>query len=56
MIDYEKLKEFLREEIQSELRLMNKYKNINSPGYCMSLGAHEAYVQVMKYINGDLDD
>jgi hypothetical protein len=58
MIDYEKLLEFLVENMKSEERLFESAKtiNINSCGACMSLGGFDAYKRVLDFITGKLDD
>jgi hypothetical protein len=58
MIDYEKLLEFLAENMESEQRDFERAKaiNINSCGSCMSLGGYDAYRRVLNFITGKLDD
>jgi hypothetical protein len=56
MIDYEKLIEFIGEEIESEKRQLDRCTNINSSGAGMAIGAHDAYQRVLSFIGGELDD
>lgn len=56
MIDYEKLTLWLEEQMESEKRMMELCTNINSPDSAMAIGSYDAYVRVLEFINGEIDD
>lgn len=56
MIDFEKLKQFLLDEIESEKRMVQRFGNQNSPGVAMAIGSHDAYARVLDFIEGRIDD
>ena len=55
MIDLEKLNEWLAERIKDEsaaLELLSRHPHARA----MTFGAREAYLKVLFYLNGELDD
>jgi hypothetical protein len=55
MIDYEKLKSWLLERCKDESELLQLLQN-HPQARAMTFGAGEAYRNVIRYLDGELDD